>query len=158
MPDGWISRPRLRHFRNCWRTLRRDQASAKATALKASTNGCERPPGRPSALRRLLSLKPDAAPFFFPTTNSIEGTHHGLRNCSFPDAHAALTAGRAHLQGSEISPNAMPPAHEPEGPQGSRMPDSADHPDSLGILFALDVTGSMGQIPKCWPSRSCQLS
>ncbi|REN09879.1 VWA domain-containing protein, partial [Mycobacterium tuberculosis] len=31
--------------------------------------------------------------------------------------------------------------------------DNADHPNSLGIVFALDVTGSMGDIPQTLARR-----
>lgn len=65
------------------------------------------------------------------------------------DAHAALTAGRAHLQGSEVFRQTQcHPLMSPKGLKVRECRDSADHPDSLGILFALDVTGSMGQIPQ----------
>jgi hypothetical protein len=36
----------------------------------------------------------------------------------------------------------------PKGLKVRECRDSADHPDSLGIAFALDVTGSMGDIPQ----------
>ncbi len=63
-------------------------------------------------------------------------------------AHAALTAGRAHKGGSEVF--AQRQCHALMNPKGLKVRecrDSANHPDSLGIAFALDVTGSMGDIP-----------
>jgi uncharacterized sporulation protein YeaH/YhbH (DUF444 family) len=36
----------------------------------------------------------------------------------------------------------------PKGVRLRESRDSPDHPESLSVAFALDVTGSMGQIPK----------
>lgn len=63
-------------------------------------------------------------------------------------AHAALTAGRAHLGGSEVfTQRQCHPLMNPKGLKVRECRDSANHPDSLGVVFALDVTGSMGDIP-----------
>lgn len=63
-------------------------------------------------------------------------------------AHAALTAGRAHKAGNEVFRQTQcHPLMNPKGLKVRECRDSADHPDSLGIAFALDVTGSMGEIP-----------
>jgi hypothetical protein len=63
-------------------------------------------------------------------------------------AHAALTASRAHKSGLEVfAQRNCHPLMNPKGLKVRECRDSADHPDSLGIAFALDVTGSMGDIP-----------
>jgi hypothetical protein len=63
-------------------------------------------------------------------------------------AHAALTAGRTHQAGAEIFRQTQcHPLMNPKGIKVRECRDSAEHPDSLGIAFALDVTGSMGTIP-----------
>ncbi len=72
----------------------------------------------------------------------------GFGNYSFA-AHSALTAGRAHQSGTEVFRQTQ--CHALMNPKGLKVRecrDSADHPDSLGIAFALDVTGSMGAIPQ----------
>ena len=72
----------------------------------------------------------------------------GYGNYSFA-AHTALTAGRAHKAGTEVfSQTQCHPLMNPKGLKVRECRDSADHPDSLGIAFALDVTGSMGDIPR----------
>lgn len=72
----------------------------------------------------------------------------GHGNYSY-DAHAALTAGRAHQSGTEVFRQTQcHPLMNPKGLKVRECRDSADHPESLGIAFALDVTGSMGDIPK----------
>jgi hypothetical protein len=63
-------------------------------------------------------------------------------------AHAALTAGRAHQSRTEVfSQTRCHALMNPKGLKVRECRDSADHPNSLGIAFALDVTGSMGDIP-----------
>lgn len=72
----------------------------------------------------------------------------GYGNYSFA-AHAALTAGRTHQPGAEVFRQTQ--CHALMNPKGLKVRecrDSGDHPDSLGIAFALDVTGSMGNIPQ----------
>jgi hypothetical protein len=71
----------------------------------------------------------------------------GYGNYSF-DAHAALIAGRAHQGQSEIFQQRQCHAlMDPKGLKVRESRDSQEHPDALGIVFALDVTGSMGAIP-----------
>jgi hypothetical protein len=65
------------------------------------------------------------------------------------DAHKALIAGRVHQAGSEVF--AQSQCHALMNPKGLKVRecrDSAAHPNSLGVIFALDVTGSMGDIPE----------
>ncbi len=72
----------------------------------------------------------------------------GYGNYSFA-AHAALVAGRAHQAGTEVfSQTQCHALMNPKGLKVRECRDSADHPDSIGIAFALDVTGSMGAIPQ----------
>jgi hypothetical protein len=71
----------------------------------------------------------------------------GYGNYSY-SAHAALVAGRANQSRSEVFKQVQ--CHALMNPKGLKVRecrDSADHPETLGILFALDVTGSMGNIP-----------
>jgi hypothetical protein len=63
-------------------------------------------------------------------------------------AHTALTAGRAHQSRNEVfSQTRCHALMNPKGLKVRECRDSADHPNSIGIAFALDVTGSMGDIP-----------
>ena len=71
----------------------------------------------------------------------------GYGNYSFA-AHTALTAGRSHKARTEVfSQTQCHALMNPKGLKVRECRDSQDHPDSLGIAFALDVTGSMGDIP-----------
>src|SRR5262249_40952304 len=64
-------------------------------------------------------------------------------------AHAALTASRSHKGGSEVfTQRQCHPLMNPKGLKVRECRDSANQPGSLGIAFALDVTGSMGDIPR----------
>src|SRR3954466_12992637 len=72
----------------------------------------------------------------------------GYGNYSFA-AHTALIAGRSHQARSEVFTQTQ--CHALMNPKGLKVRecrDSANHPESLGIAFALDVTGSMGDIPR----------
>ncbi len=69
-------------------------------------------------------------------------------------AHAALVADRSASPGTEVFNQRK--THTLMSPQGLKVResrDSADHPDSLAVVFALDVTGSMGDIPRALAER-----
>jgi hypothetical protein len=64
-------------------------------------------------------------------------------------AHSALIADRMHRSGSEVFTQSQ--CHALMNPKGLKVRecrDSTDHPNALGVVFALDVTGSMGDIPQ----------
>ena len=64
-------------------------------------------------------------------------------------AHAALIADRANRSADEVFiQDDCHPMMKPYGIKVREARDSADHPNSIGIVFALDVTGSMGDIPR----------
>jgi hypothetical protein len=63
-------------------------------------------------------------------------------------AHAALVADRASASRTEVfTQRGCHPLMNPRGLKMREARDSDDHPNSLGVVFALDVTGSMGHIP-----------
>lgn len=64
-------------------------------------------------------------------------------------AHEALLIERASIPVQQVfKQQKCHPLMDPKGVKLRECRDSADHPQSLGIVFALDVTGSMGEIPK----------
>lgn len=64
-------------------------------------------------------------------------------------AHEALLRNRASIPVQQVfKQDKCHPLMDPKGVRLRESRDGADHPQSLGIVFALDVTGSMGQIPK----------
>lgn len=64
-------------------------------------------------------------------------------------AHAALLADRAAQPGQEVfTQRGVHPLMDPRGLKVRESRDNADHPNSLPVVFALDVTGSMGDIPQ----------
>lgn len=64
------------------------------------------------------------------------------------EAHKALTRKRASKPRKAVfHRNDCDPAMNPHGVEARESRDSPDHPESLPIVFALDVSGSMEQIP-----------
>lgn len=64
-------------------------------------------------------------------------------------AHEALLRGRANIPTEQVFRQTQcHPLMNPKGVRLRESRDNADHPQSLGIVFALDITGSMGEIPK----------
>lgn len=68
-------------------------------------------------------------------------------------AHVALTARRAPTESVFRTTGGCHPLMQPRGAVREAR-DSDDHPDSLGIVFALDVTGSMGAVPQRLATRT----
>jgi hypothetical protein len=65
------------------------------------------------------------------------------------EAHEALLRGRASVPVQEVfRQRECHPLMNPKGVKVRECRDSADHPRSIGIVFALDVTGSMSSIPR----------
>ena len=64
-------------------------------------------------------------------------------------AHEALLRGRASLPTEQVFRQTQcHPLMNPKGVKLRESRDGPDHPESQGIVFALDVSGSMGEIPK----------
>jgi hypothetical protein len=71
----------------------------------------------------------------------------GYGNYSF-EAHQAISLGRTDLPAQEVfKQRTCHPLMSPHGVRFREARDSAEHPESLAVVFALDVTGSMGEIP-----------
>jgi hypothetical protein len=65
------------------------------------------------------------------------------------DAHEALLKSRASIPTQQVFKQSQcHPLMNPKGVGLRECRDSQEHPQSLGIAFALDVTGSMGEIPR----------
>src|SRR5262249_47180340 len=64
------------------------------------------------------------------------------------DAHLAITAARAKKSQAEVfTESKCHPSMNPFGVRARESRDSEAHPESVGVVFALDVSGSMGEIP-----------
>lgn len=65
------------------------------------------------------------------------------------EAHEAMLKDRQNVPAERLFKQAGCHAlMNPKGVRARESRDSADHPNSLPVVFALDVTGSMGTIPK----------
>ncbi|MEI7894521.1 MAG: VWA domain-containing protein [Myxococcales bacterium] len=65
------------------------------------------------------------------------------------EAHENISAKRTHTPRQQVfTQRACHALMNPKGLRVRECRDSVDHPNSLGIVFALDVTGSMGSIPE----------
>ncbi len=71
------------------------------------------------------------------------------------EAHRAMVGTRAALpQKAVFQRNDCDPAMNPQGVRFRESRDSEKHPESIGIVFALDVSGSMGEIPHQLATRT----
>lgn len=63
-------------------------------------------------------------------------------------AHQAITSARANLDAQQVfTQTGVHPLMNPHGVKFRECRDSAEHPEALAICFALDISGSMGDIP-----------
>jgi len=64
-------------------------------------------------------------------------------------AHEALLRNRTNIPAEQLFKQSQcHPLMNPKGVKVRESRDGSDHPESQGIVFALDVSGSMGEIPK----------
>lgn len=69
-------------------------------------------------------------------------------------AHQALLSKRANIPSEKIfKQTKCHPLMDPKGVRLRESRDSEGHPQSLGIVFALDVSGSMSKIPKMMATK-----
>ncbi len=70
------------------------------------------------------------------------------------DAHVAMLSARAQQGGTEVFRQSQcHPLMNPKGVRARESRDSPEHPNSIGIVFALDVSGSMGAIPRALATK-----
>ena len=70
-------------------------------------------------------------------------------------AHEALLKGRTNIPMQQVfKQSACHPLMNPKGVKVRESRDGSDHPQSMGIVFALDVTGSMGDIPRLMATKA----
>jgi hypothetical protein len=70
------------------------------------------------------------------------------------DAHVAITTARAQAPAEVFHQRRCHEMMDPRGVQLRESRDSEAHPSSLGIVFGLDISGSMGVIPKELATRT----
>ncbi len=64
------------------------------------------------------------------------------------EAHQAITSSRkGKTAGAVFTQSVMHPSMDPMGVRYREARDNDEHPNSLGIVFALDISGSMSSIP-----------
>lgn len=69
-------------------------------------------------------------------------------------AHEALLRKRSNIPAEQVFKQTQcHPLMDPKGVKVRESRDGPDHPESQGIVFALDVSGSMGQIPKLMATK-----
>src|SRR5687768_4151636 len=65
------------------------------------------------------------------------------------EAHVAMTTSRRGAAQAEVfRQSRCHPLMDPHGVKLRESRDSEAHPSSLAVAFALDVSGSMGEIPR----------
>lgn len=77
----------------------------------------------------------------------------GYGNYSEEAHHALLHERRGAPAQAIFKQRECHPLMNPKGVRVRESRDSAEHPESLGVVFALDVTGSMGEIPVLLATR-----
>lgn len=71
------------------------------------------------------------------------------------EAHVQVASKRKGRSQAEVfSQRSCHPTMKPHGVRFREARDSAEHPDSVPVIFALDVSGSMGEIPAEMASKT----